>query len=132
MYKLIIGNTRVTILSDSIKSDQAAAAARETIAAANRNGKSLSLIEISLDDSENLKVNTTEKSASKTIRKTIKQSMLDGVNSAIKEKLFPSDTFTPKDVWYDSDTGQEWHGDMVNSAKEEVLKMFEEWASSVK
>lgn len=132
MYKLIIGNTRVTVLSDSIKSDQAAAAARETISIANKKGKSLSLIEISLDDSENLQVNTTERAAGKTIRKTIKQSMLDGVNNAIREKLFPTDTFTPKDVWYDSDTGQEWHGDMVNSAKEEVLKAFEEWASSIK
>lgn len=132
MYKLIIGNTRVSVLADNIKNDLAAAAAREALAAANRNGKSLSMIEIDVNESGNLRVNTVERAASKSIRKTIKQSLLDGLNAAIREKLFPTDTFTPKDAWYDSETGQEWHGETVNTAKEDVIHEFEEWSKALK
>ena len=42
MYKLIIGNVRVTVDNDSIKREQAAAYAKQAIAAAGQQGKLLS------------------------------------------------------------------------------------------
>ncbi|MGI6092513.1 MAG: hypothetical protein ACOYD5_05970, partial [Negativicutes bacterium] len=60
MYKLIIGNVRVTVSDDSITREQAAAAARQAINTANQHGKLLSLIEISADDT-GIQVTTTEK-----------------------------------------------------------------------
>lgn len=131
MYKLIIGNTRITVLSDKIKNNQAATIARETLAKARKNGKLLSHIEISLEESGNIQVNTTEKNPGKTVRKNIKQSMLDGMSTAVQEKLYPSNNFTSKDCWYDADTGQEWHGEECNLAREELFAKFKEWIKNV-
>jgi hypothetical protein len=131
MYKLIIGNIRITVTEDDIGRDQATGAAREAIAAANRQGKLLSHVEISLGAS-GLDVKTTEKSVNRTVRKTIKQSMLDSMLTAAREKLYPTSIFSTKDAWFDSDTGQEWHGEAINETKEELLKVFKEWAATVK
>lgn len=131
MYKLIIGNTRITVLSDNIKNNQVAVIARETLADARKKGKLLSHIEISLDESGNIQVNTTEKNPGKTVRKSIKQSMLDGMSIAVQEKLYPSNNFTSKDCWYDVDTGQEWHGEECNLAREELFAKFTEWIKNV-
>lgn len=129
MYKLIIGNVRVTVSEDSIERNQATAAARQAIAAAGQQGKLLSLVEVYLSDS-GLEIKTTEKTGSAVARKTIKQSMLDGIHSAIKEKLYPTGTFSNKDSWYDSDTGQEWRGTEVEAARSDLLAKFEEWMKS--
>lgn len=131
MYKLIIGNVRITVNQDDIGRDQAAATAREAIAAASRQGKLLSHVEVSKGAS-GLEVQTTEKAGNRTIRKTIKQSMLDSMLAAAREKLYPTSMFSNKDAWFDSDTGQEWHGEAINETKEELLKAFKEWASTVK
>lgn len=131
MYKLIIGNVRITVTEDDIGRDQAAGAAREAIAAANRQGKLLSHVEISLGAS-GLNVKTTEKSVNRTVRKTIKQSMLDSMLAAAREKLYPTSMFSNKDAWFDSDTGQEWHGEAINEAKEDLLKAFADWAKTIK
>ncbi|MPN42780.1 hypothetical protein SDC9_190338 [bioreactor metagenome] len=130
MYKLIIGNVRVTVSDDKISRNEATAAARQAMAAANQQGKLLSHIEITLTDS-GLDVQTTEKTGSKLARKSIKQSMLDSMHSAIKEKLFPTGTFSNKEVWYDPDTGQEWRGSEVDTARDNLLEKFEEWMKSV-
>jgi hypothetical protein len=132
MYKLIMGNTRITVLSDNIKNNRAALAAREALAAAERKGNLLSHIEISLDESGNIQVNTTEKSHGKISRKTLKQSMLDGMSLAIQEKFFPSSGFTQKDIWYDNDTGQEWYGEECSLAREAIMKKFVEWIAEQK
>lgn len=129
MYKLIIGNVRVTVSEDSIERNQATTAARQAIAAAGQQGKLLSLVEVYLTDS-GLDVKTTEKTGSAVTRKTIKQSMLDGIHLAIKEKLYPSGTFSNRDSWYDSDTGQEWRGVEVEAARSDLLAKFEEWLKS--
>lgn len=130
MYKLIIGNVRVSVLDDGISRTDAAAAAKKAIAAASRQGKLLSLVEVSAG-SDGLAVKSTEKVGSRSARKTIKQSMLDGAYSAIREKFNPSGTFTQKDVWYDSDTGQEWTGEAVQVAREELLLQFENWKKTI-
>lgn len=130
MYKLIIGNVRITVSDDSITREQAAAAARQAINTANQHGKLLSLIEISADDT-GIQVTTTEKAGCRATRKTLKQSIADDMYATLKEKLYPTDSFTNKDVWYDGDTGQEWHGAEVDNAKSELIAKFEEWMKTV-
>lgn len=131
MYKLIIGNIRITVSDDSISHEQATSAARQSISAAQAQGKVLSHIEISKGEM-GLEVTPTEKIGHRTSRKTLKQSLLDGMHAAIQEKLYPTGTFSNKDLWYDGDTGQEWTGNPVNDARDEIMKAFEDWASSMK
>ncbi len=131
MYKLIIGNVRVTVDDDSIKREQAAAYAKQAISAASQQGKLLSLVELSTGP-DGIEVATTEKAGCRMIRKTIKQSMIDGILDATKEKLYPSGTFSQKDSWFDGETGQEWRGQECELARENILKALEEWASSQK
>lgn len=130
MYKLIIGNVRITVSDDSISREQAAAAARQAINTAHQNGKVLSHVEISADDT-GIQVSTTEKSGCRSTRKTLKQSVLDDMLSTFKEKLYPTDTFSNKDVWFDGDTGQEWRGAEVDNVKSELISKFEEWMKTV-
>lgn len=126
MYKFIIGNVRITVDDDDITHDQAIRAARQAIQAAGGQGKLLSHIELSRTE-EGIDAATTERVGSKMLRKSLKQSMLDAVLSAAQEKLNPTDTYTSKDAWFDSDTGQEWHGGEVASLREEVLAKLETW-----
>jgi len=130
MYKLIIGNVRITVSDDSITREQSAAAARQAINTAHQNGKVLSHIEISADDT-GIQVSTTEKAGCRSTRKTLKQSVLDDMFLTIKEKVYPTDTFSNKDVWFDGDTGQEWHGAEVDNVKSELISKFEEWMKIV-
>ncbi len=53
--------------------------------------------------------------------------MLDAVRAAAQEKLFPTSIFANKDAWFDADTGQEWYGDTVNEAREEIMAKLTEW-----
>lgn len=130
MYKLIIGNVRVTVLDEEIGRDQAAAVARQALADASRQSKLLSHIEISLGE-YGTEIKTTEKHGHKVSRKTIKQSMADAIYSAAREKLYPNSAFVSKDTWFDSDTGQEWFGESVDVAREEVLAKLEQWIKTV-
>lgn len=131
MYKLILGHIRITVSDDSINREQATNAARQAIAAAQAQGKVLSHIEISKGETD-LEIRPTEKVGHRTSRKTLKQSLLDGMQAAIQEKLYPTGTFSNKDLWYDGDTGQEWTGNPVNDARDELLKAFESWAAEMK
>jgi len=131
MYKLIIGNVRITVSDDTISREQAATAARQAIAIAQGQGKFISHLEINAGET-GLEVIPTEKAGHRASRKTIKHSMIDGMQAAIQEKLCPSGNFSTKDSWFDSETGQEWTGSSVSDARDEVLKAFEEWATSVK
>lgn len=126
MYKFIIGNVRITVDDDDITHDQAIRAARQAIQAAGGQGKLLSHIELSRTE-DGIDAATTERVGSKMLRKSLKQSMLDAVLSVAQEKLNPTDTYTSKDAWFDSDTGQEWHGGEVASLREEVLAKLETW-----
>lgn len=126
MYKFIIGNVRITVDDDDITHDQAIRAARQAIQAASGQGKLLSHIELSRTE-DGIDAATTERVGSKMLRKSLKQSMLDAVLSVAQEKLNPTDTYTSKDAWFDSDTGQEWHGGEVASLREEVLAKLETW-----
>lgn len=108
MYKLIIGNIRITVSDDKISREQAAAAARQSILTAQSQGKIISHIAINAGET-GLEVKHTEKIGHRVTRKTIKHSMLDGMHYAINEKLYPSGNYSNKDSWFDSDTGQEWH-----------------------
>ncbi len=130
MYKLIIGNVRVTVNDDSIKREQAAAYAKQAIATASQQGKLLSHVELSAGP-DGIEVASTEKAGCRMARKTIKQSMLDGILDAAKEKLYPTGTFSQKDLWFDGETGQEWRSVEVDTARAEVLAKLEEWIKSV-
>lgn len=130
MYKLIIGNVRVTVEDDAIDRLEAAALAREAVAAAARRGKLVSHIEIGAGD-EGPRVEVTERAVSATVRKTVKQSMLDGVCAAAREKLFPTHAYAAKDTWIDADTGQEWHGSSVDEARQEIMAKLEEWIKTL-
>lgn len=129
MYKLIIGNVRVTVNDDNIKREQAIAYGKQAIAAANQQGKLLSHVELSAGP-DGIEVACTEKAGCRMIRKTITQSLLDGILDAAKEKFYPSGTFSQKDTWFDSETGQEWRGVEVETARKEVLAKLEEWIKS--
>jgi hypothetical protein len=130
MYKLIIGNVRITVLGDDISREDAAAIARQTVASASRQGKLLSHIEISSGEN-GLETTVTEKAGHKVLKKTIKQSMLDAICAAAREKLYPSSAFANKDSWFDGDTGQEWYGESVDLTREEILAKLEEWIKTV-
>jgi hypothetical protein len=130
MYKLIIGNVRVTVSGDDINRDQAATMVRQAIAAASRQGKLLSHIEISSGE-YGPELKTSEKVGHKVIRKTIKQSMLDSIHTAVKEKLFPNNAFASRDSWFDGDTGQEWFGESVDLARDEIMVKLEAWMKTV-
>lgn len=130
MYKLIIGNVRVTVEGDDIGRPEAATLARDTVAAAARQGKLLSHIEISAGEN-GLEVKTVEKAGRRAARKTISQSMADAIVAAAQEKLCPTNAFTTKDSWFDADTGQEWLGGEVSIAREQLLAKLEEWLKTV-
>lgn len=130
MYKLVIGNVKITVAEDNIQRNDAIYAAKKAIAEAGRKGKILSSIHIRMGVSE-LETDVTEKSGAKAIRKTIKQSMADGMLSAAKEKLYPTSPYAQKDVWVDGDTGQEWRGSEVDTARGEVMAKLEEWVKTL-
>ena len=60
MYKLIIGNVRITVSDDTIGREQAATAARQTISIAQSQGKNISHIAITAGE-DGLEVKSTEK-----------------------------------------------------------------------
>ncbi|MBC8015135.1 MAG: hypothetical protein H7X79_05255 [Sporomusaceae bacterium] len=130
MYKLIIGNVRITVSDDTIAREPAATAARQAISIAQSQGKSISHIAISAGE-EGLEVKTTEKAGTRVSRKTIKHSMLDGMYCAINEKLYPSGNFSNKDAWYDVDTGQEWRGSEVDNTRDDLVAKFEAWMKTI-
>lgn len=129
MYKLIIGNVRVTVADDKIPHEQAIQAAKKAIQEAAQRETLLSLIEIEASD-DGLVVEVTEKGPLRGAKKSLKQSMFDGVRAAAQEKLFPNETFETfygKDIWYDSDTGQEWRGTEVDTTRAEIMAELESW-----
>jgi len=130
MYKLIIGNIRITVSDDKISREQAAAAARQSILAAQNQGKIISHIAIDVGET-GLEVKHTEKIGHRVTRKTIKHSMLDGMHYAINEKLYPSGNYSNKDSWFDSDTGQEWRGSEVDNTRDDLLAKFEAWMKTI-
>ncbi len=129
MYKLIIGNVRVTVNDDSIKREQAAAYAKQAISAAGQQGKLLSHVALNTGP-DGIEVDSTEKAGCRMVRKSIKQSMFDGILDAAREKLYPTGTFSQKELWFDGETGQEWRGAEVDTARTEVLTKLEEWIKS--
>jgi len=126
MYKFIIGNVKVSVLADTIDHDQATEAAKQAIAAAGAQGKMLSQIKISAGES-GLEIETTARIGARSIHKNIKQSLLDGIEVAIGEKLYPTGAFAQKEYWLDNETGQEWRGTEVDTARTAVLKDFKIW-----
>jgi len=130
VYKLIIGNVRITVSDDKIGREQAAAAARQAIAAAQSQGKIISHITVNADET-GLIVKHTEKIGHRVTRKTIKHSMLDGMHYAITEKLYPSGNYSNKDSWFDSDTGQEWRGSEVENTRDDLVAKFEAWKKTI-
>lgn len=129
MYKLIIGNVRVTV-GDHITRDVAITAAKKALAEANAQGKFLSHIELFMEDKE-LQIVTSEKPGTKVAKKTIKQSMIDAMTTAILEKLYPSGAFANKDLWFDNDTGQEWWGCEVETMRSTLVEKFNEWKKTL-
>lgn len=129
MYKLILGNTRITVHDDHICRSDASACARQALRDARAAGKQLSHIDISLIDS-GLTAEVTTKSASAVVRKTLHQSIRDSLVSTLQDSFFPSSTFQDSRYWQDSDTGQEWSGQLVLTAKEDILEEVRTWLSA--
>ncbi|MCX7781419.1 MAG: hypothetical protein N2491_11050 [Negativicutes bacterium] len=130
MYKLVIGNVKVTVADDNIERNDAILAAKKAIAAAGRQGKILSQVTIRQGVAD-LEVEVTEKTGAKAVRKTIKQSMADNIRASVREKLYPASPYAQKDLWVDSDTGQEWRGAEVDTARSEIMAKFEEWLKTL-
>lgn len=120
MYKLIIGNVRVSVTDDSITHVQAIQAARKAIAAALTDNKYLSHIEL-LQNGDEIETVVTERTGSTGGKKTLKQSMLDSIIQNITEKLLPpAESMTRSDYWQDSETGQEWRGSEVKELRRQM------------
>lgn len=130
MYKLLIGNVKITVSNDTIERTQATAVARHAIATAQAEGKCLNHIQID-HGPDGLEISTTERNNHRAVRKTLKQSLLDGMFAAIQEKLFPSSTFSNKDAWYDRETGQEWRGTDLINTREDLMNKFDSWRKSI-
>ncbi|MBP2650740.1 MAG: hypothetical protein H6Q74_1565 [Firmicutes bacterium] len=131
MYKLIIGNVRISVFDENVSHEQAAIMARQAIQEAHHHGKVLSHIEIT-NGEYGPEVNTTEKTGYRaTIRKSIKQSLLDGIYAAAHEKLYPSNAYSSPNTWFDTDTGQEWYGETVDVARDEIMQELEKWQKSL-
>lgn len=130
MYKLIIGTVRVTVTDDNISREQAAKVAKQAIAEASSHNKLLSHVEILSDDS-GLQAKATEKAGCKLLRKNIKQSIIDTIEVAVQEKLCPSGAFVNRELWYDNDTGQEWRGVEVDTARSELYAKFDGWLKTL-
>ncbi|EGO63289.1 hypothetical protein [Acetonema longum] len=132
MYKLIIGNIRISVLNDQLERQQAIHAANEAINTAKRNGKLLSHIEIDADETGCVDVKITEKANLRSSRKTIRQSMLDGIQAAVHEKLYPAaNSFANSEIWFDDETGQQWHGSEVENAREQLMAHFADWVKTI-
>lgn len=129
MYKLIVGNVRVTVEDDAVEREKATAIARERIALAAQQGKLLSHVEIS-PGKNGPEINVTERVGGRTAKKTLKQSLLDGIVAAAREKMYPTHAFASKDSWFDVDTGQEWYGDEMRMAREEIIAKLEAWTKT--
>lgn len=130
MYKLVIGNVKITVEEDDIRREDAVRLAKQAISEAGKRGKFLSSVEIR-PGAAGLEAQTVEKTGAKAVRKTIKQSMADGIITAAKEKLYPISPYAQKDAWTDSDTGQEWRGAEVETARSEIISKLEEWNKSL-
>ncbi|MBP2653887.1 MAG: hypothetical protein H6Q73_1456 [Firmicutes bacterium] len=130
MYKLIIGNVRISVFDENISREQAASMARQAFQQASRQGKVLSHIEISAGE-YGPEINTTEKAGHRITRKTIKQSLMDAIYSAAREKLYPTNAYTSQNTWFDTDTGQEWYGETVDVARNEAMQELEKWLKTM-
>ncbi|MDU4960724.1 MAG: hypothetical protein E6X17_08685 [Sporomusaceae bacterium] len=124
MYKLIIGNVRISVHDDTIARNQAIIAAQDEVQKAARAGKQLSQIDI-FESGDGISVKVTEKAGVRASRKTLKQSMYDSVLSAAKEILGAS--AAGPDTWVDDDSGQQWHGSEVEAARSKVLTELSSW-----
>lgn len=125
MYKLIIGNTRVTVHDDTISRMAAVAAAQEAVQSAARSGKQLSQIDIQ-QTADGLHVDTVEKSGIRSCRKTVKQSMIDCIITSASETLCANGTSS--DNWLDPDSGQQWHGSEVETVRKQLLASLDAWS----
>lgn len=128
MYKLILGNTRVTIHDDKIRRSDATLCARQALNEAKSNGKQLSHIDIRQIDGT-LTCEVTVRANSTTARKTLHQSIRDSLVATLTDSFFPASTFEDSRFWQDPDTGQEWSGQIVLVAKEDILKEVRTWLS---
>lgn len=126
MYKLILGNTRVTVHDDSIRRTDATVCARQALTEAKANGKQLSHIDIRQTDG-NLTYEVTARTGSSIARKTLHQSIRDSLVATLTDSFFPTGTFEDSRFWQDTDTGQEWSGQIVLVAKEDILKEVRTW-----
>ncbi|MBU2701470.1 hypothetical protein Ga0466249_002586 [Sporomusaceae bacterium BoRhaA] len=131
MYKLIIGTVRVTVTDDNMSREQAATLAKQAIAKASSHNKLLSHVEISSNEDAEPEVKATEKAGCKLMRKSIKQSIIDTIEAAVQEKVCPSGAFVNRELWYDNDTGQEWRGAEVDTARSEIYAKFDSWLKTL-
>ena len=126
MYKLILGSTRITVHDDTISRAEASLCARQVLKEAKSSGHQLSHIDIRQGEN-GLRTETTTKPQLSTARKTLHQSIRDSLVATLTDSFFPTGTFQDNRFWQDSDTGQEWSGQVVISAKEDILEEVRTW-----
>ena len=126
MYKLILGSTRITVHDDSISRAEASRCARQALKEARSSGQQLSHIDIRQGTS-GLITETTTRPQMSAARKTLHQSIRDSLVTTLEGSFFPTGTFQDNRFWQDSDTGQEWSGELVISAKEDILEEVRAW-----
>ncbi len=126
MYKLILGSTRITVHDDNIPRTEASLCARQALKEAKSSGHQLSHIDIRRGE-KGLITETTTKPQLSTARKTLHQSIRDSLVATLSDNFFPTGTFQDNRFWQDSDTGQEWSGQVVISAKEDILEEVRTW-----
>lgn len=129
MYKLILGSTRITVHDDSIPRAEASRCARQALKEAKSSGQQLSHIDIR-QGSSGLMTETTARPQLSTARKTLHQSIRDSLVATLSDSFFPTGTFQDNRFWQDGDTGQEWSGDVVISAKEDILEEVRTWLTA--
>lgn len=126
MYKLILGSARITVHDDTIPRSEASHCARQALQEARSSGHQLSHIEIRRGEGGLITETTTRPQVS-TARKTLHQSIRDSLVATLEGSFFPTDTFQDDRFWQDSDTGQEWSGQVVLTAKKDILEEVRTW-----
>jgi len=126
MYKLILGSTRITVHDDNISRAEASLCARQALKDAKSSNRQLSHIDIRRGE-KGLITETTARPQMSSARKTIHQSIRDSLIATLQNSFFPAGTFQDNRFWQDSDTGQEWSGQVVIAAKEDILEEVRTW-----
>ena len=107
------------------------AIAKQVIADAAQQGLMLAQVEISSGISGEPEIKTVARTGGTANRKTLKQSMVDAICEAARQRLGPEPYGGGRDYWLDEETGAEWRGSEVGRVRTEILYKLDEWVKTV-